>query len=125
MVFTGDYSCKVQDHFETATETVHIRVIPVPHLQVDPLSHTVPWAGEAKISCLSRDDDFDPFVYTWLKDGDPLVPTYEETPEDLFPTGSHLYLRDVKEDAVYTCVVKSAAGTVQDSCYVHVMRGQY
>ena len=127
--FPGDFTCKVTDWNETETKSIHIRVVPIPYVEITPLSLTVEPESSVTISCLSRNDDQADFTYRWLRDGEDLNSKQllnEEMVEDNFPIaiGSKLQLRRVVTPAVYTCEITSPLGTVHDDSKITVFLGR-
>lgn len=120
----GEFGCEVTDWNRTERRAVHVHVIPVPHMEVTPLSSTLTAGSPVAITCLSRDDEFALFSYTWKRNGDDMIRgANEEVVEQLLPTGSRLSIPSLKEPAVYTCTITSQAGSISDDAYVAVLNG--
>jgi hypothetical protein len=121
----GEYACEVSDWNQTERRALHVHVIPTPHMEVTPLSSTLPRGSLVAITCLSRDDEFALFTYTWQRDGKTLVRgENEEVVEQLLPTGIRLRIPSLIKSARYTCTISSAAGSVSQDSHVQVLNGK-
>lgn len=126
-LLTGEYTCRVWDWNETDTKSIHIRVVPIAHIEISPLSGTVEANSSITISCLSWDDEQADFTYRWLRDGQEMnlrESLNQEMVEEMFPIGSRVELRRVTVSATYTCEVNSSAGTVRDHSKIAVILGK-
>lgn len=124
-VLSGDYSCKVTDWDQTEVRTVHVHVIPVPHMEVTPKTASMNLDSSLAITCISRDDEFATFEYSWKRNGKTLMPGPNgEIVEQLLPTGSRLSIPALKQSAMYSCTITSQAGSMEDYTEISLLRGE-
>lgn len=78
------------------------------------------------IICMSPDDTAKNFTYSWHSDGLHIQPgRSDKIVEDLFPTGTRLYVPKVKKSENYSCTVDNRAGVFSLTSYVFMQKGKY
>ncbi|XP_035225605.1 hemicentin-2-like [Stegodyphus dumicola] len=119
---TGVFTCQVSDWGFVRNRSIYVRVLSAPQPQLSPITATVPLGSSHIITCLSSEDIYRNFGYTWLKNGRVLNPSVEpEMAEDLFPTGSRILLQEAAASATYSCIITSSAGSTRKDSFVTVI----
>ncbi|GBL84389.1 hypothetical protein AVEN_117159-2 [Araneus ventricosus] len=119
---TGTFTCQVTDWGFVRNSSIYVYVMAAPQPQVTPMTATIPLGSSLVVTCLSKDDVFGNFGYTWLKNGRVLNPSTEsEMAEDLFPAGSRILLREAVSSAMYSCIITSSAGSTRKDSIITVV----
>nr|KAG5703222.1 hypothetical protein BaRGS_034133 [Batillaria attramentaria] len=118
----GEFACEIEDFGQRERKSVRIDVMPLPQVEIKPLTASLLPGQPQSFRCLSPDENMRTFSYEWLRNGQPLgEPKNGEVVEDLLPSGSRLYLTGVKKTANYTCRVVNSAGASQKQVFVFVI----
>ncbi|GFS30097.1 uncharacterized protein TNIN_411052 [Trichonephila inaurata madagascariensis] len=119
---TGTFTCQVTDWGFVRNSSIYVHVLFAPQPQVSPMTATIQLGSSLVVTCLSRDDIYRDFGYTWLKNGRVLNPSTEaEMAEDLFPAGSRILLREAVASAAYSCIITSSAGSTRKDSIITVI----
>ncbi|XP_054708050.1 uncharacterized protein LOC129217735 [Uloborus diversus] len=119
---SGTFTCQATDFGFIRNRSIYVYVQSAPVPQLTPMTATVPVGSPLVITCLSRDDVYGDFGYTWLKNGRVLNPSAEpEMAEDLFPAGSRILLAEATTSAVYSCIITSSAGSTRKDSVITVV----
>ncbi|KFM59435.1 hypothetical protein X975_03397, partial [Stegodyphus mimosarum] len=74
---------------------------------------------------MSKEDIFENFRYTWLKDNRHIQKERDmEVVEDLFPTGTRIILEKALTSANYTCIVHAPSVSKRDTSYITVLNAK-
>jgi hypothetical protein len=121
----GEFSCEVSDWNQMERKSIYLYVVPIPEIDLSPLHVTLREGEMGAVTCMSRDDEYANFTYSWLKDGRPLTTGDNgEHEEKLAPIGSRLTLKRITQAASYTCVVRSLAGSASKTALVSLLTGR-
>ena len=106
-------------------KSLYLYVVPIPNIDLLPMHLTLKEGEAGAVTCLSRDDEYGNFTYSWWYEGNPLTkgPNGEQI-EKVVPIGSRLTMKKVTRSANYTCVVQSLAGSVSKSIFVSILKGK-
>ncbi|GFU29033.1 hypothetical protein TNCV_471431, partial [Trichonephila clavipes] len=116
------FTCQVTDWGFVRNSSIYVHVLFAPQPQVSPMTATIQLGSSLVVTCLSRDDIYRDFGYTWLKNGRVLNPSTEaEMAEDLFPAGSRILLREAVASAAYSCIITSSAGSTRKDSIITVI----
>nr|XP_042904388.1 uncharacterized protein LOC110282116 isoform X2 [Parasteatoda tepidariorum] len=119
---TGMFTCQVTDWGFVQNRSIYVHVLSAPQPQLSPITATIYVGSPLVITCLSREDIYGNFGYTWLKNGRVLNPSIEpEMAEDLFPAGSRILLQGAKSSAMYSCIITSSAGSTRKDSIITVI----
>ena len=107
-------------------KSVIVNVITVPLVDLYPLSVSVVEGESMSIICMSPDDTAKNFTYSWHSEGLHIqLGRSDKIVEDLFPTGTRLYVPKVKKSENYSCTVDNRAGVFSLTSYVFMQKGKY
>ncbi|XP_070196079.1 uncharacterized protein, partial [Littorina saxatilis] len=120
----GEFSCEIEDFGEVENKTVTVDVMPLPHVEIKPLTASLLLGQPVSFRCLSPDENMRTFTYKWLRNGQEVSKeesVNKEIVEDLLPSGSRLYIPRLSVSANYTCRVANKAGASEKSAFVFVI----
>lgn len=121
-IVSGTFTCQVTDWGFIRNSSIYVHVLSAPQPQVSPMTATIPMGSSLVVTCLSREDIYGNFGYTWLKNGRVLNPSAEkEMAEDLFPAGSRILLSEAVASAMYSCIITSQAGSTRKDSIITVI----
>ncbi|KAH9499898.1 hypothetical protein Btru_076869, partial [Bulinus truncatus] len=107
----GKFTCEVSDFGCKQNESLFLNVLPLPVVQVDPVSASILEGSSQNLRCISAVDKQESSTYTWLKNNRILSKSDDEIVEIIHPTGSHLLITHAVTSTNYTCRVTNKAGT--------------
>lgn len=77
------------------------------------------------IICMSPEDTAKNFTYTWHSGRTYIPPGQpDQIVEDLFPTGTRLFVRKINKSANFSCTVENKAGAFTLTSHVFVQKGK-
>ncbi|XP_074641342.1 uncharacterized protein LOC141899088 [Tubulanus polymorphus] len=119
----GRYSCIATDYKQKESKQIHVDVIPIPHIEVAPITVTAMAGQSVAISCISHDDTSGNFEFIWEREGKHIMinPVNDEVVEKLLPTGSRLKIRRATVSTYYNCRIKNGAGESSAVAYIDVV----
>ncbi|XP_076462045.1 uncharacterized protein LOC143294556 [Babylonia areolata] len=120
----GTFSCEVEDFGEVENRSVTVDVMPLPQVEIKPLTANLLPGQALSFRCLSPDENMRTFSYQWLRDGEELATRERlngEIVEDLLPSGSRLFIPRLQLSANYTCRVVNKAGPSEKSAFVFMI----
>ncbi|XP_055885520.1 uncharacterized protein LOC106063426 isoform X2 [Biomphalaria glabrata] len=118
----GKFTCEIIDFGCKVNGSIILNVLPLPVVQVDPLSVSMVQGSSQTLRCISAVDKNDEsLTYSWLKNNRMFHENDKEIVENIHPTGSHLYIRNAMASTNYTCQITNKAGTSAKTVYVYVV----
>ncbi|XP_076439888.1 uncharacterized protein LOC143279684 [Babylonia areolata] len=121
----GKFTCEVEDQGQVARRTLKVDVVPLPHVELKPLTANVLAGQPLSFRCLSPDENMRTFSYEWLRNGQSLSREEDlvngELVEDLLPSGSRLYIPGLRAGARYSCRVLNKAGAALKTASVFLI----
>lgn len=122
----GTFTCKVSDGHRTENKSLPVNVLTVPLVDLYPLSISVVQGDSASIICMSPEDTAKNFTYRWHSNDKTIHPgRSDQIVEDLFPTGTRLFVPNLNKSANFSCTVENKAGTFTLTSHVFVQKGMF
>ncbi|VDI49705.1 Hypothetical predicted protein [Mytilus galloprovincialis] len=119
----GTFTCEARDGEKAENKSISINVLTVPLVDLYPLSISVVEGESMSIICMSPEDTAKNFTYTWHSGRTYIPPGQpDQIVEDLFPTGTRLFVRKINKSANFSCTVENKAGAFTLTSHVFVQK---
>ncbi|CAC5367520.1 unnamed protein product [Mytilus coruscus] len=119
----GTFTCEARDGEKAENKSIAVNVLTVPLVDLYPLSVSVVQGESMSIICMSPEDTAKNFTYTWHSGRTYIPPGQsDQIVEDLFPTGTRLFVRKVNKSQNFSCTVENKAGAFTLTSHVFVQK---
>ncbi|XP_071145191.1 uncharacterized protein [Mytilus edulis] len=119
----GTFTCEARDGEKAENKSISVNVLTVPLVDLYPLSISVVEGESMSIICMSPEDTAKNFTYTWHSGRTYIPPGQpDQIVEDLFPTGTRLFVRKINKSANFSCTVENKAGAFTLTSHVFVQK---